>query len=67
MLDMITNLIFLTKRWLKQLQQSGTRSTFCCRVWLLIIIGTLGYALVEGWPRLDAYYATIITVIRLDS
>lgn len=57
---MITNLIFLTKSLLKRLQQSPLGLVLLPSL-LLIIIGTLGYALLEGWSLLDALYATIIT------
>ncbi len=29
---------------------------------LLLFVGTLGYYLIEGWPFLDAFYMTVITI-----
>ncbi|MDX9818684.1 MAG: potassium channel protein [Desulfococcus multivorans] len=34
----------------------------CCLSILMIIAGTLGYMLIEGWDVLDALYMTVITV-----
>jgi voltage-gated potassium channel len=28
----------------------------------ILVMGTIGYALIEGWPLLDALYMTIITI-----
>ena len=29
---------------------------------LLIVVGTVGYARIEGWNRADSFYMTIITI-----
>ena len=29
---------------------------------LLILVGTIGYELIEGWNRADSFYMTIITI-----
>lgn len=34
-------------------------------IMLVVVFGTVGYALLEGWPVLDAFYMTIITVTTI--
>lgn len=59
-------IIFITLiNRLKQLRQRLLHSEFSVVVisivWL-VLIGTVAYSLIEGWPWLDALYATIITI-----
>ncbi len=46
-------------------RQAGTDSTLrdaAALVVLIVVIGTLGFALIEGWSIPDSLYATIITI-----
>ncbi len=31
-------------------------------IWVLIAVGTAGYVFIEGWPLLDSFYMTLITL-----
>ncbi len=60
----MTLFIALVKR-LKELKYRVTRSDLLLVVvatFALIIVGTVAYALIEGWSWLDSLYATIITM-----
>ena len=58
---MITNLITIYRKFIHRLlhHQLGL---VLFPITVLLIIGTAGYAFLEGWSLLDALYATIITV-----
>ena len=58
---MINNLIILTRNFFKQLTRSQL-GLVLIPIIFLILLGTLGYAILEGWSFLDALYVTIITV-----
>ena len=59
--SMIINLITIVKNFLHRLVRNQL-SLVLIPITLLLLIGTFGYAALEGWSLLDALYATIITV-----
>ena len=58
---MIINLITLYRNFFRQLARNQF-GVVLIPITLLLLIGTFGYAYLEGWTLLDAFYATIITV-----
>lgn len=58
---MITTLITVYRKFMRQLMQHQL-ALVLIPITLLLLIGTFGYAYLEGWTLLDALYATIITV-----
>jgi len=58
---MIMHLITIYRNFLRQLLRHQL-SLVLIPITVLLIIGTFGYATLEGWSLLDALYATIITV-----
>ena len=58
---MIINLITLFRNFFHQLMRNQTVLVLV-PITVLLLVGTGGYALLEGWSLLDALYATIITV-----
>jgi voltage-gated potassium channel len=58
---MIMHLITIYRNFLRQLMRHQL-SLVLIPITVLLIIGTFGYAILEGWSLLDALYATIITV-----
>jgi voltage-gated potassium channel len=34
-------------------------------IWIVIAFGTVGYRLIEGWPALDCFYMTMITLTTI--
>ena len=58
---MIINLITLFRRFFHRLT-TNQLSLVLIPIIILLLIGTVGYATLEGWSVLDALYATIITV-----
>ncbi len=45
---------------MEQLKRNGVKGVFLLFLW--IILGTIGYVLIEHWNILDAFYMTIITI-----
>lgn len=58
---MIMHLITIYRNFLRQLLRHQL-SLVLIPITVLLLIGTFGYATLEGWSLLDALYATIITV-----
>ena len=58
---MIMHLITIYRNFLRQLMRHQL-SLVLIPITVLLLIGTFGYATLEGWSLLDALYATIITV-----
>ena len=58
---MIINLLTLFRNFLHRLTHNQL-SLVLIPITVLLLIGTFGYASLEGWSLLDALYATIITV-----
>ncbi|MEM7113512.1 MAG: ion channel [Chloroflexota bacterium] len=59
------SLFFNFYRWLQEASRTLVRSELARIIWLallLIVVGTLAYAQIEGWSLLDSLYATIITL-----
>jgi voltage-gated potassium channel len=44
---------------------SGRLRTGCIVLALVLLIGTLGFALIEGWAALEAFYTTVLVVSTL--
>ena len=55
------NLITIYRNFLRQLLRNQL-GLVLIPITILLLIGTFGYAFLEGWSLLDALYATIITV-----
>jgi voltage-gated potassium channel len=58
---MIINLITIFRKFFHQLMHNQLVLVLI-PITVLLLIGTFGYAFLEGWSLLDALYATIITV-----
>ncbi|KAA3657952.1 MAG: hypothetical protein DWQ04_26610 [Chloroflexi bacterium] len=58
---MIINLITIYKNFYRRLLRNQL-GIVLIPITILLLIGTFGYAYLEGWSLLDALYATIITV-----
>ncbi|MCB9432136.1 MAG: potassium channel protein [Ardenticatenaceae bacterium] len=58
---MLINLITIWRKFFHQLLRNQL-SLILIPITILLLIGTFGYAILEGWSLLDALYATIITV-----
>ena len=58
---MLVNLITIYRNFLRQLLRNQL-GLVLIPITILLLIGTFGYAFLEGWSLLDALYATIITV-----